>query len=429
MEPNSNKEACMDRRKFVSALTLALCGSACAVNGELKNKKIILRSSWQTVNIGDIAHTPGVLHILEQHMPQVEVMLWPSSVADGVAGMLTKRFPKLKILERSEINKAIEEADFLLHGSGPSLVAKRDVERWRKATSKPYGVYGITFSPKRSTQTVADSKAVLDSTIQIFNNAQFVFFRDSHSLKFAKKLGANCPIMEFGPDGAFACDVRNDDAALKFINENGLEKGKFLCCIPRYRYTPYWLIKKGRKVDPARDKRNQEMKEHDHAPLRKAIEEVVRKTDHKVLICPEDQTHVAIGKEMIYDKLPKDILDKVVWRPNYWLTDEALSTYHLSSGLFGMEMHSPIMCIGSGIPAIVGRFAEQTSKGFMWEDIGLGDWLFDMDIDENVARYPKTVLSLITDRESTMKKVAKAKAFVEGRQRATMNNLRSSLKT
>jgi hypothetical protein len=33
--------------------------------------------------------------------------------------------------------------------------------------------------------------------------------------------------------------------------------------------------------------------------------------------------------------------------------------------LFGLEMHSPIMAIGNGIPAIVGRFAEQTSKGFM----------------------------------------------------------------
>ena len=419
----------MDRRKFISALTMALGASACAQTGELKNKKIILRSSWQTVNIGDIAHTPGVLHILEQHMPEVDVMLWPSSVNDGVGEMLTKRFPKLKILQRSEINKAMEDADFLLHGSGPSLVAKRDVERWIKATGKPYGIYGITFSPKRSTQTSADSKSVLDSTVQIFNNAKFAFFRDSHSLKFAEQLGANCPIMEFGPDGAFACDVRNDEAAKSFLKENGLEEGKFLCCIPRYRYTPYWLIKKGRKLDPKRDSRNQEMKEHDHAPLRKAIEEVVRKTDHKVLICPEDQTQMAIGKEMLYDKLPKDILDKVVWRSKYWLTDEALSTYHLSSGLFGMEMHSPIMCIGNGIPAIVGRFAEQTSKGFMWEDIGLKDWLFDMDKEEQVAKYPSTVLSLITEREATMAKVAKGKAFVEGRQKATMNYLRSSLKS
>ena len=43
-------------------------------------------------------------------------------------------------------------------------------------------------------------------------------------------------------------------------------------------------------------------------------------------------------------------------------------------GLFGSEMHSPIMALSNGIPAIVCRFAEQTTKGIMC-DIGLGDWL------------------------------------------------------
>ena len=39
--------------------------------------------------------------------------------------------------------------------------------------------------------------------------------------------------MEFGPDGAFAVDLRNDAAADAFLKANGLEEGKFLCCIPR----------------------------------------------------------------------------------------------------------------------------------------------------------------------------------------------------
>ena len=43
---------------------------------------------------------------------------------------------------------------------------------------------------------------------------------------------------------------------------------------------------------------------------------------------------------------------KVVWRDRYWLTDEALSTYVRGAGLFGNEMHSPIMCIGNGVPAL-----------------------------------------------------------------------------
>jgi hypothetical protein len=84
----------------------------------------------------------------------------------------------------------------------------------------------------------------------------------------------------------------------------------------------------------------------------------------------------------------------VVWRENFWLTDEALSVYRHSAGLFGLEMHSPIMCIGNGIPAIVCRVEEQTSKGIMWRDIGLSEWLFDFDREEDLTRLVPAVLSL-----------------------------------
>lgn len=47
----------------------------------------------------------------------------------------------------------------------------------------------------------------------------------------------------------------------------------------------------------------------------------------------------------------------------FWLTDEALGVYVRSTGLFGSEMHSPIMAVGNGIPAIVCRFEEQTGQG------------------------------------------------------------------
>ena len=211
----------------------------------------------------------------------------------------------------------------------------------------------------------------------------FAYFRDSKSLELAKQRGATCPLMEFGPDGAFATDLRDDAKAMAFLKENGLEEGKFLCCIPRLRFTPYWTIHKERAMDPVKHARNEALKEHDHAPHRQAIIEVLRQTQLKVLICPEDQTQMAVGKELLYDALPADVKARAVWRPNYWLTGEAVSVYTRSAGLFGNEMHSPIMCVGNGIPAIVCRWAEQTSKGFMWRDIGLGDWLFDFDKEED----------------------------------------------
>lgn len=147
----------------------------------------------------------------------------------------------------------------------------------------------------------------------------------------------------------------------------------------------------------------------------------------KILICPEDETQVAIGKEMLYDKLPAEIKDKVIWRDRYWLTGEAISTYIRSAGLFGMEMHSPIMCIGNGIPAIVCRFDEQTSKGIMWRDIGLGDWLFDMDNPKDVAGIVPAVLAMAKDPKAAKVKALTAGKFVEKRQRETMAVVRKIL--
>ena len=136
---------------------------------------------------------------------------------------------------------------------------------------------------------------------------------------------------------------------------------------------------------------------------------------------------MAVGKEMLLDKLPEDVRAKVVWREQYWLTDEAVSTYVRSAGLFGNEMHSPIMCVGNGVPAIVCRWKEQTSKGFMWRDIGLGDWLFDLDIEADANRVAPAVLALAQDPAAAKAKALKARDFVRQRQRETMAVLKRQL--
>jgi len=405
----------MHRRTFIqTALAAALAPGLRAA--DRRPPRIVLRSSWQTVNIGDIGHTPGVLALLEKHLPEAEVRLWPSQVDNGVDKMLQRRFPKLRIVAGADaIKSAFAECDFLLHGSGPSFVAEKDVAKWRDNTGKPFGIYGITVGS-------------LDAaTIELMNSAKFAFFRDSVSLAFAKAKGVRCPVMEFGPDGAFGVDLRNDDAATAFLKANGLEDGRFLCCLSRLRHTPYWKVKQGVAFDERKHARNEAMKEHDHAPLREAIIAVVRKTPLKVLLCPEDTTQMEVGREMIYEKLPDDVKARVVWRDKYWLTDEALSTYIRSAGIFGSEMHSPIMALGNGIPAMVCRFAEQTSKGIMWRDIGLGEWLFDFDDEADIKRLVPAVLAFAEDPAAAKAKAAEARAFVQQRPRETMAVLQANL--
>lgn len=415
----------MNRRHFLAcSFAAAVAASLRAADAQHRVPRIVLRSSWQTVNIGDIGHTPGVLALIEKHIPEADVTLWPMDVRNGVEEMLRARFPKLHIVRTKE---AAYECDFLLHGSGPYLTAHRDVAAWKKETGKPYGIYGITMAAAGDPGLKIMRNNGLDETVRdLLNGASFVFLRDGRSLEVVRRAGVTSPIIEFGPDGAFAADVRNEAAAIAFLRDHGLEEGKFLCAIPNLRNAPYWRVKPGYAFDEAKHRRNEEMKEHDHAPLREAIIAITRQTPMKFLVCPEDSTQMETGKELLVDPLPPDVQARVVWREKFWLTDEAISTYVRSAGLLSCEMHSPIMCIGNGVPALVCRFVEQTTKGFMWRNIGLDDWLFDLDKPEELARIVPTALALAKDPAAAKAKAARAREVVRERQRATMQILRKA---
>ena len=146
----------MNRRSFLQCALAASLSISLRGAGAKRPPRILLRSSWQVVNIGDIAHTPGVLALIEKHIPEAEVILWASGdLSPEVAAMEHQRFPKLRIVKGSsartarpsnkDLGDAIAWSDFLLHGSGPSLVAAKDVAAFVKSTGKPFGVYGITY--------------------------------------------------------------------------------------------------------------------------------------------------------------------------------------------------------------------------------------------------------------------------------------------
>lgn len=132
----------ISRRHFVTVSLIAAMG--CGAAAETLPRRILPRSSRQTVNIGDTAHTSGVLALPEKRLPEVEVWLWPGRVGGGVEQMLLARFQKLRIIQTPEALKAaFEGGGFLLRGSGPSRVAAPDIVKWHDATGKPHG---ITFN-------------------------------------------------------------------------------------------------------------------------------------------------------------------------------------------------------------------------------------------------------------------------------------------
>jgi polysaccharide pyruvyl transferase WcaK-like protein len=371
-------------------------------------RHILLRSSWQTVNIGDIAHTPGLLRELEQHLPDAKVTLWPNPLDRGVAEMLRRIFPKLSILnpaDKEEIARAFDACDFMLHGSGPSVVGQAELSEWHAKTKKPFGVMGVTLD-------------TLNARLRdLLPHAAFVFCRDTDSLKYLKEAGVSGPVMEFAPDSTFTLHLRDDAKAAAFLAEKGLEPGKFICAVPRLRYTPY-----ARYAEAERKRRaavSEQFAQVDHAKLREAIVAWVRKTGLKVLCCPEMTYQVELIPSLLIDPLPEDVKRNVVRRDTYWLTDEAASVYAQAHAVVSFEMHSPIIAVVNGTPAIHLRQPTDTRKGQMWRDVGLGDWLFEID-KASGAEIATALLGVHADYEAAKKKVAGAMAFVRERQKSAM---------
>ena len=393
----------MKRRTFLAGTIAAGVG----LGMSRRAPRVLLRSSWQTVNIGDIAHTPGMLALLEKHWPEADVTLWPNALSADVEKLLRARFPKLKIATGAD---AIRDHDVCLHGSGPGLVGVAAMKEFAK-TGKPYGFGGVTLNDGE-----------IKGQRELLEGAAFVFCRDTDSLKALKESGAKLKRAEFGPDATFCLDLRSDAPAEAYLKANGLDA--FACFVPRLRWTPYW--KEGRKYAPGeiekRETENEKHREADHAKLRDAIVAWVR-AGGKALLCPEMTYAVELLRPLLFDPLPDDVKPRVVVRPSYWLTDEAASTYARATAVVSLEMHSPIIAVANGVPAIHLRQPTDTRKGQMWRDVGLADWLFEIDAATG-ERIAARTLSL---KEPGARDVAaQARAYTAERGRLMIEALKAA---
>ncbi len=344
-----------------------------------RNPTILVISGWQDVNIGDIAHTPGLLHVLETFIPEANIILWKKSKNEKVEALIAHNFPKVKIIhgdvdeqynvDSSEVLDAFKTADLMVHGSGPYVVGRSNLEAWAKYSSKPFGIFGTTIA------------SIDNELLSLLRKASFIYTRETKSLDILKEKGLSGDHLSFAPDATFYLNIKNDKLAETFLKANDLKEKEFICAIPRLRYTPYhkfgetnWTEERIDKVEST----NQRYKEIDHVKMREAIISWVRDTGNKVLICPEMTYEVDIMDELLIDPLPEDVKSKVV-KHGYWMPDEAASIYQKSFALLSFECHSPIISLVNGTPAFYLRQPEDTIKGQMYYDLGLEDWVFEID--------------------------------------------------
>ena len=375
----------MNRKHFIQQAAVITSGTLLIPHILLakrkKNPVILVVSGWQDVNIGDIAHTPGFLNVLQTFIPDAKIILWKKSKGEEVERMLEKDFPRVKIIygnvdadknvDNPEITEAFKTADIMIHGSGPGVVGAVNLEAWAKFSNKPFGIYGTTI------QFISDQlKALL-------LKAAFIYTRETDSIKIMAEKGITGDHISFAPDATFYMKIQDKPKAAKFLQENKLEPQKFICAVPRLRVTPYykfrpnnagWTEEKIKKVNEL----NEAKKEADHAKLREAMIAWVRETGNKVLVCPEMTYEVDIMDELLIDPLPEDVKPHVIKR-GYWLPDEAASVYAQAHTVLSFECHSPIIAAANGIPFFYLRQPEDTIKGQMYYDLNFNDWVFEIE--------------------------------------------------
>jgi len=376
----------MNRHQFLKQSALFSAGALLAPYLTRATRKanptILLTSGWQDINIGDIAHTPGLLAILNERLPQATIILWKKSKSEQVEALLNKHYPKVRIIngqvdkttfapETDEVKAAFRQADFFLHGSGPSVVAADFVESWHRQTGKPFGIFGVT------TQDITPALA------ELLKHASFIYTRETASIDKLKQAGLSSPHIAFAPDATFAMTIQDRERAQQFMQANGLQPKKFICAVPRLRRTPYYKLKPNNsgwspEYIKEMDALNDKWKEIDHAKLREAMITWVRQTKNKVVLCPEMTYAVNIMDELLVRPLPDDVKPFVV-KHDYWMPDEAASLYAQAHTVLSCECHSPIIALTNGTPAFYIRQPQDTIKGQMYYDLGLKDWTFEIE--------------------------------------------------
>lgn len=414
--------------------------------------RILLRSSWQSVNIGDIGHTPGALALIEKYFPEAEITLWPGRLGHGSRDLLTRGFSRLKIAEGSldqnnkpttpALEQAWKEVDLYLSGSGSGFPASNHAVAFAKATGKPVGVFGVSTDPvsgiggSREPEggTLAELRAQalklpathLDPDLRyIIDRAAFFFCRDTISRDYLKAQRVKTPVLAFGPDAQLGMHLRDDAKAAAFLDAHGLAWQKFICVIPRLRYTPYYRVNNIPRVatDDIRDAINQRTTEKDHAKLREMIIAYVKATGNKVLACAEMTYQVEMAKEVLVDPLPPEIKKNVVWRDSFWLPDEAASVYAKAQAVISVECHSPLIALRNGTPTFYVRQPTDTCKGQMYRDIGAGDWFFEVD-ETTGAQLWARLESIVRDPGRAREKVKSIMAAVEAGQKRMVDAVR-----
>lgn len=417
----------ISRRAFLKSTSLALGAGAfpAAAKAFPPQKTVLLQCGWAVKNIGDIGHTPGTLRFLQQYLPEAKVILWAVQTSPQVDAMLLKRFPQLEIVKGSlsekdgAVQQAIKRSDFFLRG--PGMGQSTDFMHYCNAVGKRWGLQGQSYFPDMVTGPGAEER------IALLNTAAFIYCRDSTTLKTLQGAGVKPPVLEFGPDGCFGIDVRDDERALARMRKHGLEEKRFITMQLRTHSpsSPGVDDKRPQKLNPLHPTPENIADDTRRAKVyQDLIAMWVQETGWKVVIAPEVHKEMEYNKKFIYDPLPDNLKTHVVNFDEFWNVDEACAFYARAHAVICHEPHTPIMALAVGTP-MMHTFSEfHSPKCWMFKDIGLEEWAPEFDSTPAEKMY-EILMGIHRDYAAAEAKVKRAMAYVEERAASQMNVLKS----
>lgn len=397
-------------RRIITAFLFVLLPVVSSASGY---KNILLRD-FRTVkdgqvvnyNIGTAAHAPATIAVLKKYLPDdVRITVWADApLCPELAAMMASRWPEIGFVygvldssASSELLAAVEASELLLVSSGSGIPGsvRRSILQYRELTGKPTAAYAIGGGP-------AD----------LYCDFDFLWLRDEKALEKVKAEGRAPAICGFAPDAVFDFDCVDEKAASAFMKKHRLKAGKFICCLPGARFTPRWEFFGG-PVDEERSRINAEKEISDNSIICEAICRAVRERGVKVLICPEQVAELRLCKEAVYDRLPADVRRRCVCMTSMWSPQMALAVYKKSRAVFGIEMHSQVMSLGNGVPAVVLRHSGFGTKSDMWNTLGLGEWLIDIDDADARGRACAALDSILASPADAAHKVDRARKIID----------------
>lgn len=418
------------RRNFLRSSGLVLGAATVPASAQTSNsqKTVLLQCAWATKNIGDIGHTPGTLRFLEQYLPEAKVILWAANTNEAVDAMLMKRFPKLEIVKGSlskeggAVQEAIKRSDFFLRG--PGMGQSTDFMKYCQKAGKPWGLQAQSYFPDMVTGPGAEER------IALLNSADFIYCRDSKTLKLLQDTGVKPPVLEWAPDGCFGIDVRDEEKALARLKKHGLEDKKFITIQLRTHSptSPGVDDKRPQKLNPLHPTPENIADDTRRAKVyQDLIAMWVKETGWKVVIAPEVYKEMEYNKKFIYDTLPDDLKKHVVNFDEFWNVDEACSFYARAHTVICHEPHTPIMALAMGTP-MMHTFSEfHSPKCWMFKDIGLEEWAPEFDATP-ASKMFEILMGIHKDYPAAQAKVKKAMTYVEERAQSQMKVLKGVIK-